>query len=92
MKSLRVIFCTWVNKLNQKLIGQKILLYHQTPSQPTGELFGLDYLRRQAEFLIGDEASVRDDMEVDEDLGRREHDLTVSTVHLQEFIHFYCPS
>ena len=39
------------------------------PSQPTGELYGLDYLRRQAEFLIGDEASAVDDVEVDESLG-----------------------
>ena len=55
--------------LSQKLFGQKILPYHQPPSQPTGELFGLDYLRGQSDFLLGEEASVEENVEVDEGLG-----------------------
>ena len=62
--------CTYtqVNGLSQKLFGQKILPYHQPPSQPTGELFGLDYLRGQSDFLL-EEASVEENVEVDEGLG-----------------------
>ena len=52
-----------MNELSQRLFGEKILQYHQSPSQPTGELFGVEYLRGQSDFLA-DELKRMEDVEV----------------------------
>ena len=66
-----------VNELSQRLFSEKVLQYHQTPSQPTNELFGLEYLQQQSEFqlctldedTLDEETDNLEDMEVDEGLG-----------------------
>lgn len=61
-----------MNELSQNLFHEKVLQYHQTPAQPTNELFGLEYLRQQSEFQLSsldEELDNVEYVEVDEGLG-----------------------
>ena len=48
------------------MFSRKVLQYHQAPSQPTGELFGVEYLHNQSDFQLD---HLEDEEEVDEGLG-----------------------
>ena len=56
----------------QTLFSEKVLQYHQTPAQPTNELFGLEYLQEQLQFQLSsldEQLDNLEDVEVDEGLG-----------------------
>ena len=79
-----------MNELSQRLFGEKVLPYHQSPSQPTGELFGLDYLRQQSDFLLGGADNREEDVEVDEGLGD-ESMIFQSTLSISEDLSTFTP-
>ena len=63
-----------------------MLQYHQTPSQPTGELFGVEYLHNQSDYQID---HLEEEEEVDEGFGDEtlinQSELSCSE-HLSTFI------
>ena len=75
------------------LVRRYVLQYHQTPAQPTNELFGLEYLREQLEFQLSSldgQLDDMEDMEVDEGLGD-ERMIYQSALSISEDISTFTP-